>query len=736
MELFKLFGTIALNGTDKAKREIDDVNDSAERSSSKLEKALSKIGSTALNIGKAVAVGITASATAIGAITKQAVGAYGEYEQLVGGVETLYKESADIVMGYAMNAYKTAGLSANQYMETVTSFTASLLQGLNGDTAKTAKIADMAITDMADNANKMGTSMESIQNAYQGFSKQNYTMLDNLKLGYGGTKTEMERLLVDAEKLTGIKYDISNLADVYSAIHVVQQELGITGTTALEAGETITGSMSAVKASWDNIKVALADDNQDLGEKVQILIDNIGVMFENMLPKIKTVFEKIPSLITEIAPKLAETVMSLLPTLIMSATNLFIALAGTIPDMISAFLDYLPQLVELGVEMISSIVQGMLDALPTLLENIPGIIDDIGGALSRCLDTLDGIGLAISVAIGAFAGFKAVSEINKIIGAFQSAQLQIQLYTMSTNGASVAQGVLNGAFSVGETIVALLTGKMTLAELAQAGMTKAQTLLNAVMNANPIGIVIGLITALTAGFIYLWNTSDSFRQFWINLWETIKTLVSNAVNAINSTISNILNIISSTVSSVFNSIWSTATTIWNNIKSAIETPINLAKDAVKNAIDKIKGFFDFSWSLPKLKLPHVNISGSFSLTPPRVPKFSVDWYAKAMDNPMILDAPTIFGQKNGKLLGGGEAGSEVVSGKDTLMRLIGQSVVENNQVLVERLQSLYELLEEYLPKLDKEYNIILDDGTLVGAMTDGIDESLGDNEALKKRGVK
>ena len=214
-----------------------------------INKGFSAIKSGASKVAKGFAVVGAAAATAFTAISTAAVNSYAEYEQLAGGVETLFKDSSNKLMGYADQAYKTAGMSANEYMSTVTSFSASLLQSLEGDTEKAADYANQAVIDMSDNANKMGTSIEMIQNAYQGFAKQNYTMLDNLKLGYGGTKEEMERLLVDAEKISGIKYDISSFADVTQAIHVIQTELGITGTTALEASSTIQGSASAMKST-------------------------------------------------------------------------------------------------------------------------------------------------------------------------------------------------------------------------------------------------------------------------------------------------------------------------------------------------------------------------------------------------------------------------------------------------------------------------------------------------------
>lgn len=231
-------------GADNLGDELKESGDEAEKSGSKFEK----LGSVLKGVGVAMGAVVVAAGAAAVKLGKEVVAAYADYEQLVGGVDTLFKDSSAAVQSYAANAFKTAGMSANEYMETVTSFSASLIQSLGGDTAKAAKAADTAIIDMSDNANKMGTSISSIQDAYQGFAKQNYTMLDNLKLGYGGTKTEMERLLSDAEKLSGQKYDISNLNDVYAAIHVIQTEMGITGTTAKEATETISGSIAGIQS--------------------------------------------------------------------------------------------------------------------------------------------------------------------------------------------------------------------------------------------------------------------------------------------------------------------------------------------------------------------------------------------------------------------------------------------------------------------------------------------------------
>lgn len=302
-----------------------------------------------------------------------AISEFGDYQQLVGGVETLFKESSNIVQNYANNAYKTAGLSANQYMETVTGFSASLLQSVGGDTEKAAKIADMAITDMADNANKMGTSMESIQYAYQGFAKQNYTMLDNLKLGYGGTKEEMQRLLEDAEKISGIHYDISNLDDVYNAIHVIQGELGITGTTAKEAGETLQGSAASMKAAWKNLMTGMADGTQNTSQLIDNFIESAKTYGKNLLPVVKQALQGFSQLIKEMAPIIAEELPKLveevLPGLVEGATAI-----------LSALIEILPSLLE-------SLGKAVLAALPSLWaamkDIIPQFLELIGKALQE-----------------------------------------------------------------------------------------------------------------------------------------------------------------------------------------------------------------------------------------------------------------------------------------------------------------------------------------------------------------
>ena len=357
-----------------------------------LASAAKTVGSTLLNVGK------------------EALSSYADYEQLVGGVETLFKDSAGVVENYANNAYKTSGLSANDYMETVTSFSASLLSSLNNDTTKSAEVADMAITDMSDNANKMGTSMESIQNAYQGFAKQNYTMLDNLKLGYGGTKSEMERLLKDAQKISGVKYDINNLSDVYNAIHVIQGELDITGTTAKEASTTIQGSVAAAKSAWQNLLTGVADDNADWGTLVQNFVNSVSVAAENILPRISTIVEGIGLLITDVLGMLLSKMVPMGVDLIQ---NLITGMTDMLPDILTSlnvaigvilngFLSMLPQILQLGIQVIVSLAQGLAQQLPTL---IPQIVDAVIMMVNTLLDNIDliidaGIQLIIGLAQG------------------------------------------------------------------------------------------------------------------------------------------------------------------------------------------------------------------------------------------------------------------------------------------------------------------------------------------------
>lgn len=341
MEIFKIFGTLALNGQDKFNKDIDNATGKGASFASKLKSGLT----TAAKVGGAA---IAAVGTGMVWLAKQAIDSYGDYEQLVGGVDTLFKESSATVQGYAQTAYKTAGLSANEYMETVTSFSASLLQSLGNNTAAAAEMADLAITDMSDNANKMGTDMTAIQNAYNGFAKQNYTMLDNLKLGYGGTKEEMQRLIDDANALNAAQgrlteYSIDSYADIVSAIHDVQTEMGITGTTSLEASTTIQGSLASMKSAWKNLLTGIADPDQDLGMLINNMVDSAGIALDNLVPLIVNLLPRIATALGTLGKKLTKKlpgiIRTLLPALISGAIGLITGLVTEIPAILAALWD-------------------------------------------------------------------------------------------------------------------------------------------------------------------------------------------------------------------------------------------------------------------------------------------------------------------------------------------------------------------------------------------------------------
>ena len=475
---------------------------------SPFQKVLGKIGSAVNTAVKASAAAVGAASAGVAALGTACINAYADYEQLVGGVETLFKDSADTIQTYADNAYKTAGLSANEYMETVTSFSASLLQSLDGDTEKAAAAADLAITDMADNANKMGTAMESIQYAYQGFAKQNYTMLDNLKLGYGGTKEEMERLLADAEKLSGVKYDLSSYADVVEAIHVIQTEMGITGTTAKEASTTIQGSVASMKAAWANLMVGMADDTQNFDMLLSNFIESIGTVADNLLPRIGIVIEGMGKLVAGLAPEIA----SALPTL----TN-----------------ELLPNLVELGVQSISALVQGIQENGDSLAAGALSIVGTLAEGIAELLPMVadTAASLVVSLADGLTESLPNI--------------IPVAIETISTLVENLTENA-NTVIDAGIQII-LALGEGLIAALPQLIETVPQIVINIanVINDNAPKLVdtaLYLITRLAVGLVQAIPTLvvnipkiieaivAAFMAFqWLNLGKRLIDGVANGV---------------------------------------------------------------------------------------------------------------------------------------------------------------------------------------------------------------
>lgn len=559
MNLFELFVKIGADTTE-ANKGIDEVGQKTSGLGEKLKSGLA-------TAGKVAVAGVAAGTAALGTLGTKAVEAYADYEQLVGGVETLFKDGQDQVMDYANNAYKTAGLSANEYMETVTSFSASLLQSLDGDTSAAADKANLAITDMSDNANKMGTDMTSIQNAYQGFAKANYTMLDNLKLGYGGTQAEMERLLADAEKISGIKYDISSYADIVDAVHVVQTEMGITGTTAEEAASTIQGSFGMMKSAWQNLVTGMADPDQDLGVLVGNFTDSVVIAGNNLIPRIQELLPRIveatTSLIGTVSEQLPAILGTVLPSLVEGATNLVTGLMAALPSVLSvladvaptvintlvpALIDLLPQITQTGIDVIVSLVQGIADALPQLIpaatdaiikivevltspENLGNLID---AALAIILALVDGLVDATPKLIAAVPDVIAnlVTAIIANMPKILEAGVEITM--------ALADGLIKAIPELVAAIPNLILGIVqgiidNLPEIIMAGPKIIAALATGLIEAIPdiVMVIPQLIRSIVDTFLsFDWgsigkNIVEGIKNGFVNMWNSFKQTVEN-----------------------------------------------------------------------------------------------------------------------------------------------------------------------------------------------------------------
>lgn len=565
----------------------------ATNSASKMSSVMKGIGSSAIKVGKGLAVAGAAAATAVTALVSKSVGAFADYEQLTGGVETLFgaggrsveeyaqsvgKSVSDIqgkydslmsaqnvVLENANKAYMTAGMSANEYMDTVTGFSASLISSLGGDTNKAADYANSALVDMSDNANKMGTDMESIKNAYQGFAKQNYTMLDNLKLGYGGTQEEMKRLLSDAEKLTGQRYDISSFADITQAIHAIQTQMDITGTTAKEASTTISGSWGSLKAAFENTLVGLTTGGEMFDQSLDALVDSAKTFGQNVIPAITGALSGVGSLIESLAPvivaELPSMVSDILPHLVSATKSLVTGLISQLPALGKAVLDAIPSIFdgmtdvigESSVGKLKGSFEGLKNTITDTFSNIGPMLKDFceGGISTFC----DALSTAMDLASGAISVIEALSP---VIGAVAGAIITYKGAVLLWNAAETAKNVVMGI------------------------STAAQWALNVAMTANPIGIVIVAIGALVGAFIVLWNKSEGFRNFWINLWEKVKAIVTSAWEGIKAGFEKIKNGISAVkekVSTMWNGVKEKTSELWGGVKNAVSEKLNNIKSA-------------------------------------------------------------------------------------------------------------------------------------------------------------
>lgn len=914
MDIFSLVGKITINYAD-AVNNIEKVSKSAKDTAETLEdvdKKADGAGDSVEDAGQAaknadsgfttwkatlanlastaitkVISGCTQLAEKMADVTKSAVGHYAEYEQLVGGVETLFKDSSGKLIDYAEKAYKTAGMSSNQYMNTATSFAASLIQGLGGDTAKAVELTNLAITDMSDNANKMGTDIGSIQDAYQGFAKQNYTMLDNLKLGYGGTQSEMIRLINDSgvlgekiESLDNVTFD-----QMIEAIHKIQDNLGITGTTALEAGTTISGSWSSVQALFENILTKVGSKLaptvmgflQQLSDWMETIdwdafATSVGDALQRVFDWIQkidftTFFEKGMDGVTEFiedlgdfATKVIEVIgniqsfidilITLSPIILGVVTTLgSLALASKIGEIIdsvkTAMTGLFAAMSANPIAAVIAIIAGLVVALVTLwntnedfrnavtnaLEKIKEVfgtvIDAIKGFFSGLVEKVqtvwESVKEAVSIAIEAIKGFftglvdsikqawenikTAISEKIDAIKETVTNAFTAIADTVSAVWETIKNAVQVAIMFIGEIISAafqiitmpwmfiwenckeyIIAALEFIKNVVSTALDAISTAISNIWNAI-VGFLIPILDGIKNTFTTIWeaiktavstainniqtvittvwNAIVSFlkpilegiKNTFTTVWNAIKSTISTVLNAIQTTVTSVWNSIKSTISSILNSIKSTFTSVWNSIKSTVSNVINGVKSTissglnaakstvsgvlnsikavfsnvwngcksvVSNAINHIKSIMHFSWSLPHLKLPHISISGSFSLKPPSVPHFGIEWYKKAMDDGMILNQPTIFGYnaKSNRFLAGGEAGSETVVGTQNLMDMIQEAVNNSGNRDDGAIQALLEAI----------YNWMCNGGLyklLIDVLTNGVEFEFDNREIAR-----
>ena len=492
-------------------------------------------------------------------------------EQNIGGVETLFGEAADTVLANAEKAYQTAGLSANDYMSTVTSFAASLKQSCETE-AEAAEVANMAVTDMSDNANKMGTSMEAIQNAYQGFAKQNYTMLDNLKLGYGGTKTEMERLLVDAGKISGVKYDINNLNDVYQAIHVIQGELGITGTTAKEASTTIEGSMNSAKAAWDNFLSGAGDASEladALSTVADVLVQNLGEIVPRLADGLPDLFaslsELLPDLLSSLLPSLIAGAEALLNGLIEVLPDIFSVLMDCIPMIIDVILSALPLLLDAAIQIIEALATGIAQALPSLIPQIVNLVLSIGQTLIENLPML--IEAAIQLFLGLVTGL--IQALPQIIAALPT----------------LIDSIINALIA---SIPMLIECGV---ELFLALIENLPAIIVAIVKAAP-----QIVKALVRGFMDL---KEMFSETGGKLMDKLKEGISKMLSAVVGAAKAVISAAVGGIRSFFESIKEVGGNLMDKLKDGISgmlsSVVDTAKSIGKNIIDGIWGGISAGW---------------------------------------------------------------------------------------------------------------------------------------------
>lgn len=573
MNLFNLLIKIAAD-TSEAEKGIDGVGKKASSLGSVVGKGL---GVTAKVVGAAV----SAAAGGVAALTTAATKSYGDYEQLVGGVETLFKDSQDAVIEYANNAYKTAGLSANEYMETVTSFSASLLQSLGGDTAAAADRANMAITDMSDNVNKMGTDMSAVQYAYQGFAKQNYTMLDNLKLGYGGTKEEMQRLIDDANALNAAQgnltnYSIDSYADVVSAIHDVQTEMGITGTTAKEASTTIQGSLSAMKSAWKNLVVGIADDNQDFDKLVNNFVDSAVTAGDNLIPRIETSIKGVAKLVSSasqsIIPLAVDTIVNALPDVVSAGASLVGSFANAITSS-------LPTLVASAGNIVIELINGITAKSGGIVNSGAAIVTDLADGISKFVEKLYPAVTALSYTLA--EELSNPSTLSSLVDA------ALEIIMSLVNGVMDAMPIIvqSAPIIIGNLVAGLI---VALPQVIDAGIEILMSLVNGILDTIPS--LVAAIPTITMAIVN--GILTNLDEIILAAIQITLSIAVGMVEAIPNMITQLPRIFLAIVNAFKEFNWKSIgsdllTGIWYGIKDKVEW----LKGKVQGVVDKIKGWF-------------------------------------------------------------------------------------------------------------------------------------------------
>lgn len=613
MDVFNLYAKLSLNtseyekGVEKAKGGASSLMDvfSGTVLGNAVTDGLRNIANGFVTIGK-MAIGAAIS------IGKSSLDSYGEYEQLIGGVETLYKDSAKVVEQYAKRAFKNVGMSANDYMETSTSFAASLVSSLAGDTNAAAEMSNMAISDMADNWNKMGSSVQSVQDAYRGFSKQNYVMLDNLKIGYGGTKTEMERLLADADALNAkqgvyTKYSIDNFSDIVQAIHVVQTEMGITGTTADEAASTIQGSTASVKSAWENLLTGIADPEQNFQGLMDDFVNSFVTAGNNIIPRIKqivpTLIDGLSEIVTQLAPYVSSIIMELEPTIEDGLQALFGGLSSVASE-----------LKPIVADVFSFFGDAIISGLTSAIENsdfsfLLDIFDNVKTAVEEVVPLIEKIAPAL-VTVGAVAkGWEIGKKLQSIVTGFDEAKVAVSLFSMGLSDTEIAQGALNGTLKASEVVAGLLTGKISLMTLAQMAAAKAQAAFNAVLAANPIALVIVAIGALVGILAVLYAKNEDFRNKVNASWDAISAKIQEVVAFVQPYVEAAMQVIGQVVTQVitdltpviqsigeaFSAAWSLVQTVWSWASAFFQAIFQTIVVIFAPFAPIISGFFQGAW---------------------------------------------------------------------------------------------------------------------------------------------